>query len=267
MPSATLHREDGSGTRGVERRKLVVSWEHPLSRAISPVGLLSLDGSTYTFDYLQSASQVDGFKPLLGFPELDVQYRSDELFPLFQQRVMDPKRPDYQRYVRELGIEDEGSPWEQIARSGGAREGDTLQLFPVPEYGDGVWSCQFLVHGMRYLLSKTVPVDGEDKGAYAPEKLEELLGSLAKGEKLELVAEPTNDYSDKALLVTTVGRLPLGYVPNFLLHGLGGSHADGKASVFVGHVNPPEAGWHLRLLAKLEVVGGDDFKFFEWQQS
>ena len=45
------------------------------------------------------------------------------------------------------------------------------------------------------------------------------------------------------------------------------SHADGKASVFVGHVNPPEAGWHLRLLAKLEVVGGDDFKFFEWQQS
>jgi len=35
----------------------------------------------------------------------------------------------------------------------------------------------------------------------------------------------------------------------------------------VGHVNPPEAGWHLRLLAKLEVVVGDDFKFFEWQQS
>ncbi|MDO7880646.1 hypothetical protein [Antiquaquibacter soli] len=264
MPSATLDRTP-SGVADGRQRELVVAWGHPDTRAIAPVALLSFDGEKYSFAYLESAASVAGFKPLLGFPEFGVQYTSRALFPLFQQRVMDPKRPDFERYVSELGLSGETSPWEQIYRSGGSREGDTLQLFPVPEYADGAWTSRFLVHGMRHLLGKTVPIDGVPRGGYSVSELESLLGELVEGESLELVAEETNEYTDRALLVTTRGRYPLGYVPDFLLFGVKPAHSDGRVHVFVERVNPPEAGWHLRLLARMTIDAGPNTRFFEWQ--
>ena len=265
MPSATLHRSPGRGTASDRSRELVVTWEHPESRVISPVALLGFDGDRYSFEYIDSAASVVGFKPLLGFPEFGMEYTSEDLFPLFQQRVMDPKRPDFQRYVSELGLVDETSPWEQIYRSGGAREGDTLQLFPVPEFSEGTWTSAFLVHGMRHLLTKSVPVDGVQRGSYSPEEIESVLSELKPGEPLELVSEETNDYTNLALLVTTEGRLPLGYVPTFLLFGLKPAHDQGRVKVLVEHVNPLEAGWHMRLLARMNVEGDADMHFFEWQ--
>lgn len=65
------------------------------------------------------------FRPLLGFPDLRGSYSSDELFPLFAQRAMDPRRPDYQRYVERLGLEGEPGPWMQISRSQGRRQSRT----------------------------------------------------------------------------------------------------------------------------------------------
>lgn len=266
MPSVISERPRGTWSHDSDVRTLVVSWEHPTSRAIEPVALLGYHGTGYTFEYLPTVARVVDFKPLLGFPELDVTYSSATLFPLFQQRVMDPKRPDYQRYVKELGIDGETTPWEQIYRSGGSREGDTLQLFPVPEYHDGVWTTRFLVHGIRHLMAKRVLVDGGERGGYSQEELEELLSSLSVGDLLEVIPEPANGYSGDALLVATRDRLPLGYVPHFLASHLGDPHRRGNLTLRVDHVNPPSAGWHMRLTAALEVVGESDMIFFDWQE-
>lgn len=115
-----------SGSRSIEvARRLVVAWQHPEERSIQPVGFLTRDRDVYKFAYIRNALAVRDFRPLLGFEDLHRSYQTQDLFPLFAQRAMDARRPDYQRYVQTLGLEGDPSPWEQIARSQGRREGDT----------------------------------------------------------------------------------------------------------------------------------------------
>ena len=45
-----------------------------------------------------------GFKPLPAFPEFQRTYESSELFPLFQNRVLDPGRKDFAAYLASLDL-------------------------------------------------------------------------------------------------------------------------------------------------------------------
>ena len=110
--------------------RLVVTWQHPNERGIQPIGFLSYDGHTYRFSYIRNALYVKDFRPMLGFGRLDQAYESRELFPFFAQRVMAVRRPDYESYVKQLGLEGQPDPWEQITRSQGHRHGDSFQLLP-----------------------------------------------------------------------------------------------------------------------------------------
>lgn len=136
--STTLAPERATATPGVEDRMLVV-WQHPRSRSMEPVAILGRSVSGYTFRYLRRAREVSQFRPLLGFDDLDRGYHSDELFPIFDGRVMSDRRPDYRDYLHVLGLQADAGPWEQLSRSQGTQATDTLQLFPTPRrVGDRV---------------------------------------------------------------------------------------------------------------------------------
>src|SRR5690349_10872446 len=123
MPACELASPIMPETQSTGRaQRLVVAWQHPDTRRIEPVGFLTFDGRVYRFAYIRNAKQVEGFQRLLGFADLAGQYESDQLFPLFAQRVMAPRRPDYQCYVERLGLDVDSDPWEQIARSNGRRQ-------------------------------------------------------------------------------------------------------------------------------------------------
>lgn len=169
-------------------QRLVVAWQHPVERSIHPVGFLSFDGDTYRFGYIQNVLRVKDFRPLLGFADLHGNYRSADLFPLFAQRAMDPRRPDYHRYVERLGLEGEPGPWEQIARSQGRRQGDTLQLLPEPTVSGDELSCRFLVHGIRHVHEEPRVLAGQEIHV-TREEVEGALARLAPGEKLALADE------------------------------------------------------------------------------
>lgn len=265
MATALLPRDSRSSeNRSVgEVHRLVVTWQHPVSRDISPVGLLTFDGQEYVFAYLEGAPDVEGFRALLGFPEFSARYVSDSLFPLFAQRAMDPRRPDFERYVTELGLtETTATPWEQISRSTGARGSDTLQLFPAPRFDAGTWVCDFLVHGVRYLLEKDVTFAGEVREKYRPDQLETVLADLSPRDLLLVEHEKTNKRSENALLVGSVDGRPVGWVPNWLAKEVMRLQADGRLSFSVEQVNPIEAGWHMRIVARMHADCGQDFEFF-----
>lgn len=252
MQSASdLHGESMLAT--AVPRRLVVCWQHPQTRAIEPVGLLSFDGTAYEFRYLARASEVEGFRLLLGFPDVERAYRSPELFPFFAQRVMDPRRPDFARHLAGLALSDDDfSPWELLARTQGRREGDTIVLYPLPRGGEDGWTCFYLVHGIRHLAAKSVPIDGETFGPYSAEELEDVLEELHAGDTLRLAPEPSNDWSPSAMLVLDPKGRPLGYLPELFSESVGLAHLDGTVRNTVERVNPPEAGWHLRILVRLE---------------
>lgn len=260
LPRQHDAREDRPGSSDVQR--LVVTWQHPVSREISPIGLLTFDGTTYEFAYLKTVRKVTDFTPLLGFPDFDARYTSDVLFELFAQRAMDPRRPDYERYVTELGLTPEATPWEQIARSTGVRGSDTLQLFPAPRFVDGAWECEFLVHGIRYLLEKTVVFLGEDRSPSTSQDLEAAIESLSAGDELVVEHEATNQFSDTAFLIGLPDGRPLGWLPNWLSKELFVLHNDGALRFRVALVNAADAGWHLRIVAAFTAQRDGDYEFF-----
>jgi hypothetical protein len=242
-------------------RHLIVTWQHPTTRSISPVGRLDFDGVTYSFSYIRNALTVDNFRPLLGFPDLRQRYASDSLFPLFAQRAMDPRRPDYVRYVHRLGLEADTSPWEQITRSGGRREGDALQLMPVPTTVDGRLTALFLANGVRHMVDNDQMV-GETVVRLSRDQLEATLDALHVGDSLRLVTQPTNQANSRAVLITTMDDTPVGFVPNLLLDDLHAVSELSPLEVRVAVVNGPDAPWHLRLLVRLTAPGAGDYRFF-----
>ncbi|SKG00788.1 Uncharacterised protein [Mycobacteroides abscessus subsp. massiliense] len=243
------------------QRRLVVAWQHPIDGSISPVAMLQYDGEHYTFHYIAAALNVNDFRPFLGFPDLHESYTATRLFPLFAQRAMTPRRSDFTRWVHRLGLSDDATPWEQIARSGGRRQGDTIQLFPVPTIVGGRMTCDFLVHGIRHIPEKPRTVDGHAVQLTYP-ALEERLAALQAGDRLALHDEPDNSYNPHAILTSTTNNTPVGWVPDLLVEAIHDIPDRRTIDVTAAVVNGPEAGWHLRLLAHLTAEVPPGFRVF-----
>ena len=82
-----------------------------------------------------SEDERRGPSPLIGFPELDREYRSPELFALFRNRVMAKGRPDRMDYLSSLDLPEDASPSEILSVNGGTRVTDTYEVFPKLEKG------------------------------------------------------------------------------------------------------------------------------------
>jgi hypothetical protein len=248
---------------GLAASRIAVCWQNPETRHISPVGLLRREESGYSFVYVRNALSTAGFGRLPGFPDVERTYRSRSLFPLFAQRVMDPRRPDFDRYVDRLGLPPDSGPWEQLSRSGGGRQGDLLQMFPEPDITpDGELSCFFLVHGVRHIPARPLEIGGHRRSTTAIE-VERALSSLRPGSALRLVPEPSNPVNPNAILVI-VGEVPVGWVPDFLVHELldMSDHDLSRLTVATDRVNDDSAPSHLRLMARLRCTARPSYMPF-----
>lgn len=246
-------------------RRLVVTWQHPDNRLIEPIGLLDYDGHLYRFGYIRHALDVADFRPLLGFEDLRSSYLSEQLFPFFAQRVMDPRRPDYQRYVGRLGLDEDASPWEQIVRSQGSRQGDSVQLLPQPVNHAGTVVGRFLVHGVRHVPGRARILDGQQVEVTAGQ-LESALAALRAGDDLALVRDSANQWNELALMVVAHRATPVGWVPNLLLPDMHRLMSIADVRVTVEHANGADAPWHLRLLARFSATGAGSYRFFTGKQ-
>jgi len=158
-------------------------------------------------------------------------YTSADLFPLFEHRVISPRRADHDEYLAGLALGPEATPFEVLTRSGGRSAVDTLELTPMPE--PGPVDIRFLVHGIRHLR----------------ESERARIGILTRGQVLHLRPEPDNVADLRAVLVTDDDHR-LGYVPRPLLdyvHPI----LTRDHSLTVERVNSAAAGFHMLLLVRL----------------
>ncbi len=231
--------------------RLIVTWQHPQSRAHEAVGVLDCRDDAHEFRYLRRALTVDGFQPFLGFAELDRAYRSRQLFPLFSQRVMRESRPDYRRHLDALYLPHDAKAWQVLERSQGQREGDEIRVFLEPSIGVDGWSENtFLVHGVRHRLMQD------------PSGVERALSALRQGEVLQIVPEPDNPADSRAVLVSAISGTALGWVPTVLLDWvavlLGASDVDARVVHVNNHDGPPG----YRLLVRLAGTVPHDWRPF-----
>ena len=103
-------------------RRLYAAWRNP-EGLIRPVGVLTkrstAQGDSYRFVYLKAAEQFEGFQNLPELPDMHRFYDSEQLFPVFRNRVMPRRRPDYGEYFQKLNLDSGTDPFKVLIRSEG----------------------------------------------------------------------------------------------------------------------------------------------------
>lgn len=248
-------------------RTLFLAWQDPERRRWHTVGRLDVADAPgtdrHTFAYTNAAleAQADaGFRPLPAFPDLHMRYTSADIFPLFANRVMGQNRPEYADFVEWMSVaQDDADPVALLARSGGRRATDSLEIFPSPQRnGDGRYHVNFFVHGLRHQA----------------EASSERANALEPGEPLRLMADFMNEWDHNAMMVRTAERVHrdmhlLGYLPRYLAGDLsttlGGDYRKVSAhqmEVAVERVNPPPAPVNFRLLCRVTMQWPGDYEPF-----
>ena len=232
---------------------LFLSWFDPETRQWFPIGRLDVEefdeGRVYRYSYTggaRLAAEQAGFRPLVSFPDLDGVYTDSEIFPLFANRVMPRSRPDFPEFIEWMSMaEDEADPVGILARSGGRRATDTLEVFPAPDQDEDGWHhLLFFVHGLRHQTPAA-----QDRA-----------GSLQQGERLLVQADLQNPRDFHALTLRTDERFPgdmhtLGYLPRYLAHDIAPflmEHRD-AVEVTVERVNESPAPVNFRLMCRLRA--------------
>ena len=243
----------------MSERTLFLAWQDgKLSRQWFPVGRLDadVDHEFYRFRYTggaERAQQEAGFPLLLEFPRLDADYRSSELFPLFQNRVMNPKRPDFVDYVHGLDLPDEADPIQILAANGGYRATDSYEVFPKIEKSvGGYFRCRFFLHGSRHLNADA----------------RERIGRLRDREELHVTLELTNPATGLAVQIQTQDYHMIGWAPRYVVFDLARAlieTPDGCEATVV-RVNPRPVTSEQRVLIEMrgrlkdhEPMGSRDF--------
>lgn len=186
---------------------LFVAWRPPMPDQTGwrPVGRLEHEGGLYRFWYTHGARRP-GFRPFAQMERLEQVYESDELFPLFANRLLSESRPEYEAYMRWSGfdIDNPPDPILVLGVTEGIRQTDAVEVFPCPvPDAEGCYINKFFLHGIRWL----------------PDLVLDRIGKLEADERLKLMPDLQNDHDPCAVAVRTESqRMLIGYVPRYLAH-------------------------------------------------
>ncbi len=220
---------------------LFVAWQAPgASRAWFPIGRLDVENKHYAFRYTQGALDAEmksGFSPLISFPKFGETYESGDLFPLFQNRVLDPSRKDFEEYIGWLGLNKTNSdPIEILGLTGGERQTDSLEVFTrIVKREDQSFSCRFFLHGLRHVL------EAARESAY-----------LLKPDAALQIAVELNNPTGLAIQLQTHDHHMIGWSPRYLVPDLiAAINSNTKVSAKVVQVNEYGAPLARRILIEL----------------
>ncbi len=238
-------------------KSLYLAWRSPTKAKWYPVGRLTLNDH-YEFEYIEGAKRAQeecNFVPLENFPEIGQKYQSDDLFPMFSNRLMPPNRPEYKHYLEYMNLpQNQDDPIVILARSGGRSVTDTFELFTQPEILDGSLHIHFFSHGVTHL----------------PKTSLERIGKLEAGEPLKLMHDLQNVYDPHALCLRTDDTTSrwendlhiLGYIPRYFIKDILEILQSNPVDVRVEKVNPSPAPLRFRLLCNLTAVCPAGFQPF-----
>ena len=183
-------------------KALFIAWQDPNSRNWAPVGRLSHEDGRYHFVYTRGAKELSNFTPFGRMNDFHAEYVSDELFPLFANRILAKSRPEYDKYLTWLGLSRSGyDELDELARTGGLRATDSLELFSCPQPDKNQnYEVYFFSRGLRHLNTES-----QNRAA-----------NLHPNERLFLLQDLQNEHDEMALLLRTGDPVTLvGYAPRY----------------------------------------------------
>jgi hypothetical protein len=179
--------------------------------------------------------------------DLRAKYFSKRLFPLFANRILAESRPEYERYLSWMGLHDGvANPLDILARTGGIRATDSLQIYVCPEKNlEGKYETHFFCHGIRHL-----------SGIVANYVL-----GLKQGDALYPMLDVLNPFDAQAVALRTADpAMMIGYTPRYLARDVARLAALSKDNfeAEIERVNA-EAPIQYRLLCRLTAEWPENF--------
>lgn len=190
-----------------EHKSVFLAWQSPDTRDWHIVGHLTQTDSNYKFRYTKGALASDKFTPFSGMEELSKSYVSENLFPLFQNRLLSSKRPEYPEFIKWLRLDEKDADAVTIlGRSGGIRGTDQFQTFSRFEVNEnGEFEHLFFAHGLRYLS----------------EHASNRVSTLKSGDKLLMCLDRQNPYDENAVIIRAENPAEIvGYCPRYIAKDL-----------------------------------------------
>jgi hypothetical protein len=232
---------------------LFLTWQAREAGMYFPVGRLVERGEAprYEFAYIRGVNEArqHGFAPLSGLSDLQRVYRSEELHPVFENRLMPKSRPDFLEYVRGIGLDvDLARPIEILGRGAGKSATDRMELFSPPAFdsGRGTWNYIFPVRGIRYVRHA-----------------EARIAELRPGDQLYCMPDVQNPHDPNAVALRTTDHTLVGHVPRYLSEDVSQLLALGAdMPISVLRVNPPPFPAQLRMFCAWEVEAVEGFAPF-----
>jgi len=228
-------------------RSLFLAWRSGDATATrwGPVGRLDRLDDGYRFVYTRGAKTLEGFQPLPGMPHLDESYESEDLFPLFANRLLDSSRPEYRDSLKwsEFDPDDPPDPIAILAVTEGKRATDSFEVFPCPVRDDaGDYCTKFFLRGLRH----------------KSEDVLERVSKLARDDRLQIRLEDCNEVDPNAVAIVYNG-CEIGFVPRYLALDIRElNEACDHMDLAVERINN-DAPIQQRLLCRLRSCWPDDF--------
>lgn len=222
-----------------------MAWQSPTERSWFTVGRLCSQDGRFRFDYTHGAENARkvGFRSFSAFPDLYVSYESERLFPFFANRLPSRTRREYKDFLRWVSPHEvEEDPVALLARSGGTRMTDSLELFPQPSWNNGWYHLHFFVHGLSHMP------------AAAASRAEQ----LQESEQLLIMKDVQNRHDTSALVLRTEERYDqdfffMGFVPRYLAQDVAPILERSTASASVSRINLPPAPIQFRILCCFRI--------------
>jgi len=230
-------------------KELFLAWREPTKREWIVVGKLWQKDKKYYFGYtkgVKKAKESGNFNEFGVMQNINKIYVSDELFPIFKNRILNKSRPEYLDYIKWLGFEDKVSPLEELSRTNGLRATDSLQIFEKPKPRNGKFIIHFFSHGIRHL----------------PLTYQERINHLKEGENLYIAKDIQNKYDKYALFLRTDDPVEIvGYIPRFYtkdINKLIDINGNNNIEVKIKKINL-DAPKQFQLLCRLETNWSENF--------
>ena len=245
----------------MSERTLYLGWQdRGRTSAWFPVGRLDVDLAAphYRFRHVKGAERAratGGFEVVPGFSDLHGDYASSQLFPVFQNRLMSPKRPDFREYITRLDLEPSAHFTDILAVDGGRRMTDHYEVFPrLFKNDDGSFICRFFLHGLHHTNNHSLG----------------RIADLVPEERLHVAVELTNPTGYPAVQIqTTPDYYLIGWAPRYFVHDLmmAMAESDGNYEARVVRVNLPPYPSEQRVLIEMrsrwerhEPMSGPEFE-------
>jgi len=114
--------------------ELWLIWKQPETRRRYKIGSLTYDGNQYVFKYINPEiddARKAGFTFYPGFNDINIEYRSNSLFPNIKTRLPNVKRPDYNEILKRYNLNVNSTIFEILEATRGRLITDTFEFVPA----------------------------------------------------------------------------------------------------------------------------------------